>query len=280
MMNKFKKEVRNAISESDRPTNITRRDFLKFGLLTVAAVATLGTAAFAKEDPTSQVRLSDSGVSNKKTEKNKSKYNLVVDAPSNCFVGDAILLSVVDSTGKMVQGEKVEVTEPRGNKFTISIDNPQNGFVVRKTGEYLIEYGGNRFSVMVKIMNKELAGLYSVSVAEVRPLVEKTSHLYKYKMNGTNIDVLGADGSHIITTDITNFQKLKLKLDGMMLKDLIICADTGINPSYGGAFLQILILAASPQKPIERNTLVHTVVIGFNKNGDVKTFGPDVWILK
>ncbi len=148
-MNVLQREKKNATSELTRPTTKEIKPVSRFakyavaGALGLAALFTIGSAASAKDGPASTIKVADAqtaGTSMGAKEANKFGYKLTVNAPTNCFVGDAILVSVVNSKGEIVRGQKVEVTEPSGNTFYVSVDNTQNGFVPRTAGVYTVKF--------------------------------------------------------------------------------------------------------------------------------------------
>lgn len=290
-MSILRKENKRAISESDRPiTNsqkdtsnrssnrLSRRKFLTLFGAGVIATSLFGAKALAGE-PEKQVQVASATVNtNTKAgtpgETQSSNYTLTVNS-TNVFIGEAVLISLVDSMGNLAKGSKVDVTDPSGNTFKISIDNLQNGFVARTAGDYLVEYGNTKLVVTVKEMDAELASLDTVSSNEVKSLVEKTEHLFTYAIEENNLSIFNAQGDHLVTTDISRFKKLKLSLDGLSLENLRIGSETGKNSTYGGEYLQVLIVATS--ESISNNILMQTLVLGSDSK---KVYGPEIYLLK
>jgi hypothetical protein len=207
---------------------------------------------------------------------NLSSYTLSVNS-TNVFVGEAVLVSLVDSRGDLAKGSKVEVTDPNGNTFKVSIDNLQNGFIAKVPGDYLVEYGKKRLVVTVREMDAEIAKLQTVSADEIKGLVEKTEHLYTYSIKGDRINILDANGEHRVSLDLSRLKKLKLKLDGMPLETLRIGAETGTDPKEG-EYLQIFVVAVNFEGNISRNTLMGAASFSSSTGEALTGFG--MYLLK
>jgi hypothetical protein len=238
-------------SESDRPTSreLSRRDFLKLGALGLTAFLTMGSKAFTNEGPEKPIQLASAAVNTgtkaetpgDKQASNLSSYTLSVNS-TNVFVGEAVLVSLVDSRGDLAKGSKVEVTDPNGNTFKVSIDNLQNGFIAKVPGDYLVEYGKKRLVVTVREMDAELKALDPVPIAEVERYVNSeyaTTFVCKLNRKSNGAFEIGIYDSETGTKlqvgviDASNLVYYKKLFDGNGITSVALGFEAGIDPKRG-----------------------------------------------
>lgn len=177
-------------------------------------------------------------------------YTLAVNS-TNLFVGDAVLITLTDSKGELAKGRKVNITDPSGNTFQVSIDNLQNGFVAKVSGDYLIEYGKEKVVVTVREMDAELKSLQKFPVDTIREIVVNTasadSHLFDSK--NLTLTVLNSKNEAVLdSVDISKLNSLYVKATGRGIVDVRV----GAIP--GKPFQIVVVPVAQKDGEIDSNT--------------------------